>query len=166
MPAGPEAPGSIETPRLTLAPLRADHAAEMAGVLGNARLHEFTGGRPLTPGKLADRYERLACSEALERGWLNWIVRERGGGSAVGTVQATLSADGLEAELAWVIGVEFQGRGYAKEAARGVAEWVCGRGVTSLVAHIHPEHRASAGVARALGLAPAGLRDDGEERWC
>ncbi len=135
-------------------------------MLGDVRLHEFTGGGPLTAGELAARYEHLSGAAARERGWLNWVIRERASRLAVGAVQGTLSVDGLEAELAWVIGVEFQGRGYAKEAARGMVEWLRHRGAASFVAHIHPEHRASAGVAQALGLAPVGKREDGEERWC
>jgi RimJ/RimL family protein N-acetyltransferase len=166
MPSSSEAPVRLETERLTLEPLRADHAAEMAGVLDDERLHEFTGGSPLTSGELAARYARLGGAAAREREWLNWIVRERAGGSAVGTVQATVSWGGASAEVAWVVGVEFQGCGYAKEAARAAAAWLRERGVESLVAHVHPEHRASAGVARALGLAPGGMRADGEQRWC
>jgi RimJ/RimL family protein N-acetyltransferase len=162
---GSEARDCLETARLTLEPLRADHAEEMAGLLDDVRLHEFTGGRPLTLADLNARYERLGSVDTVERGWLNWIARERAGGSAVGTVQATVSWPEGSAELAWVVGVEFQGRGYATEAARGVLEWLRHRGVASFVVHVHPEHHASAGVAGALGLVPVGVRDDGEERW-
>jgi hypothetical protein len=33
------------------------------------------------------------------------------------------------------------------------------------VAHIHPDHAASAAIARRLGLAPGDPRADGEVRW-
>ncbi len=34
-----------------------------------------------------------------------------------------------------------------------------------IVAHIHPDHQASAAVARAVGLAPTSTLEDGELRW-
>jgi RimJ/RimL family protein N-acetyltransferase len=38
-------------------------------------------------------------------------------------------------------------------------------GVTTFVAHIHPDHAAWAAIARRLGLEPTQSRDDGEIRW-
>jgi len=37
--------------------------------------------------------------------------------------------------------------------------------VDRLVAHIHPDHLASARVAERLGLAPTDAVQDGEVRW-
>jgi hypothetical protein len=34
-----------------------------------------------------------------------------------------------------------------------------------VVAHVLPEHQASMGVARAIGLAPTDVVVDGEVRW-
>jgi RimJ/RimL family protein N-acetyltransferase len=98
------------------------------------------------------------------QGWLNWVLRLRPPGrAAVGTVQATLS--GPEAELAWVVGTAHQGQGYASEAAIAVRDWLRTQGIGELTAHIHPDHAASAGVARRLGLVPTATRQDGEVRW-
>jgi RimJ/RimL family protein N-acetyltransferase len=67
--------------------------------------------------------------------------------------------------LAWVVGVRFQGAGYAREAAAAVLEWLQDAGVRRFVAYIHPRHAASMGVARALGMAPIDERVDGEVVW-
>ena len=87
----------------------------------------------------------------------------------MGTVQATLlrqRADGLtSAEIAWVIAVPHQGEGYAREAAAGMVGWLLRHGVDNLVAHVHPDHHASMGVARHVGLAPTDTTIDGETRW-
>jgi RimJ/RimL family protein N-acetyltransferase len=94
-------------------------------------------------------------------------MRVRATGRAVGTVQATLPADGPAAgpaEVAWVVAQEAQGRGYAKEAARSLVARLQAAGWT-VVAHIHPGHLASQGVARATGLSPTGDVHDGEVRW-
>ena len=85
----------------------------------------------------------------------------------MGTVQATVSEEehGLAAEVAWVVATPHQGRGYAREAAETVVAWLRRQGVATIVAHVHPDHRASQGVARAVGLGPTGTVVDGEVRW-
>ena len=49
------------TERLDLEPLAVAHAAELAPLLDDAALHEFTGGAPLSAAVLAARYARLAA---------------------------------------------------------------------------------------------------------
>jgi RimJ/RimL family protein N-acetyltransferase len=155
--------------RLALEPLRVQHAEEMAPLLDDARLFAFTGGRPATLAELRARYARQATGrspDGVER-WLNWIARRHQDGLAVGFVQASVSdePDPVTAVLAWVVGVRFQGCGYAREAAGAVVRWLEGAGVGCFVAYIHPEHDASMAVARALGLAPTDAMVDAEVVW-
>ncbi|GAA2434221.1 GNAT family N-acetyltransferase [Streptomyces mauvecolor] len=162
------APGAIATARLDLLPLRVAHAEEMAGVLSDPALHAFIGGAPDTPQSLRARYERLtAGSPDPGVSWLNWVIRLRDEGCLAGTVQATVgpAPHGAVAEIAWVVGTAWQGRGVATEAARGLVEWLGRQPVREVLAHIHPEHRASAAVAAAAGLAPTDVWQDGERRW-
>ncbi|MFC4500534.1 MULTISPECIES: GNAT family N-acetyltransferase [Streptomyces] len=154
----------ITTARLLLLPLRVEHAAEMADVLSDPALHTFIGGTPSTPMALRARYERLvAGSPDPAVSWHNWVVRD--GAHLAGTVQATVTAGDTHAEIAWVIGTPWQGRGLASEAARGLVGWLAGQGVRTVVAHIHPDHHASAAVATAAGLSPTAEEQDGETRW-
>ncbi|MEU4392818.1 GNAT family N-acetyltransferase [Kribbella sp. NPDC023855] len=81
----------------------------------------------------------------------------------VGYVQATVSGD--EGEIAWVLGTSWQGRGCAREAAVGLVAWLDAHGVRRIVAHVHPEHTASAAVAAAAGLTETAHLDDGEGLW-
>lgn len=159
---------TIWTPRLRLVPLRSDDAEEMASVLGDDRLHEFIGGHPLKAAELRDRYTRLSAgAPGPGETWLNWIVRGREDLAAVGTVQATLTTRNgrRTAHVAWVIGVDFQGRGFASEAAEALVEWLWGEGMDDVVAHIHPDHRASELVAARAGLEAAEEGFDGETVW-
>ncbi|MCX4990733.1 MULTISPECIES: GNAT family N-acetyltransferase [unclassified Streptomyces] len=153
------------TSRLDLVPLRVEHAEEMAEVLSDPALHTFIGGEPSTPQALRSRYERLvAGSPDPAVLWCNWVLRERTEGFLVGTVQATVSGD--VAEIAWVVGTPWQGRGYAVEAARSLVRHVIRAfPVRTVVAHVHPAHHASAAVAAAAGLSPTGTVQDGEVRW-
>jgi RimJ/RimL family protein N-acetyltransferase len=159
----------LRTDRLDLEPLRVGHAGEMVGVLADPALYAWTGGAPPTAGQLRERYARQAPGRSPDgrQGWLNWVLRLRDTGAAAGTVQATLAReDGATvAELAWVVGTAAQRRGYAREAASAVAAWLRGLGVDRLVAHVHPEHAASAAVARHLGMRATGVVVDGETRW-
>ena len=157
--------GPIRTARLDLLPLRVEHAEEMAAVLADPALHHFIGGEPLSPDGLRARYERLVAGSGNPAvSWCNWVLRLRAGSCLVGTVQATITADGT-AEIAWVIGTPWQRRGLASEAARGLVAWLEQGPVHTVVAHVHPAHRASATVAAAAGLTPTEEWQDGEVRW-
>ncbi|MEU8530805.1 GNAT family N-acetyltransferase [Streptomyces sp. NPDC048629] len=159
---------TIRTERLTLLPLRVEHAEEMASVLADPDLHTFIGGEPATARALRSRYERLvAGSPDPGVSWCNWVVRFRATGDLAGTVQATVTTDdrGSAAEVAWVVGTAWQHRGVATEAARGLVAWLATRNVHTITAHIHPDHKASATVATRAGLAPTDHWHDGEIRW-
>jgi RimJ/RimL family protein N-acetyltransferase len=43
--------------------------------------------------------------------------------------------------------------------------WLREQGIAHFAAHIHPDHAASAAIARRLGLTPGRARSDGEVRW-
>ncbi|HEX4816230.1 MAG TPA: GNAT family N-acetyltransferase [Nonomuraea sp.] len=150
----------IETPLFFLVPLRPEHADEMAAVLADPALHAFTGGTPLTLPELRARYERLVTGPP---GWRNWVIQLREEKRLVGYVQATV--DETSAEVAWVIGTAWQGRGLATAAAKALVDRLLEDGVTTVVAHIHPDHAASAAVASAAGLRPTTRWQDGELRW-
>jgi RimJ/RimL family protein N-acetyltransferase len=157
----------IPSRRLTLVPLSVGHASEMAAVLAGPELYTFTGGSPPTRQELRSRYERwIAGSPDPAVFWCNWVIQLHGRGSLAGTVQATISA-GSEpvAEVAWMVATTWQGQGIATEAAQALIGWLSRQSVTTVIAHIHPRHQASAAVAAAAGLTPTGELHDGEMRW-
>ncbi|MFI8288633.1 GNAT family N-acetyltransferase [Streptomyces sp. NPDC085614] len=182
----------LHSERLDLVPLRTGHATEMAAALADPALYAFTGGAPSTADALRARYARMLAG-APDPGvdWCNWVLRLRADGSLAGTVQATLAPAGQAtpptgreraaspgsptsgsartagrvAEIAWVVGPHWQGRGLASEAARALVAWLETQDVSTVVAHVHPDHHASAAVATAAGLSPTAGRQDGEVRW-
>ncbi len=170
---------SITTARLELVPLRVEDAPEMVGVLDDPELYGFIGGGPPALADLVRRYRVQVGGRSGDgrEAWHNWIVREQSSGTATGFVQATLVGDGasahgepglgepLHAEVAWLIGTPWQGRGYASEAAQGVVAWLTGVGAVEVVAHVHPDHHGSATVARRAGLEPTESFLDGERAW-
>ncbi|MFD0688753.1 GNAT family N-acetyltransferase [Actinomadura fibrosa] len=178
---------TIRTQRLVLEPLAVHHADEMAVVLDDPRLHRFIGGEPLSADELRARYEHLVAGPAPfhQEVWLNWVVRRARDGQAVGYVQATVTpaqpgftvaaaAEGSTvtpspprtiASVAWVIGMPYQGFGFATEAARALVDWLLAHGAGDIVAAIHPDNLASAAVAGKLGLRPTAETADDETVW-
>ncbi|WP_433167193.1 GNAT family N-acetyltransferase [Kribbella sp. CA-247076] len=153
---------TFETARLVMLPLRVEYAAEMAKVLADPALYTFTGGEPPSLEVLEERYRRqLAGPGRDDEHWLNWVIRYDG--RLAGYVQSTVT--GTTAEIAWVVGADWQGRGLAKEAALGLVTWLDGQGVEQVIAHVHPDHAASAAVAAAAGLTRTAHLDDGEYLW-
>src|SRR6185437_11670803 len=130
----------------------------MTQVLSDPQLYTFTGGTPPTSDELRARYERwTAGSPDPAETWLNWVIQLLAEPPVLaGTVQATIrTGEGRSvAEVAWIVGTPWQGQGLATEAAQALVHWLRVKGVGAITAHIHPDHRASAAVAAAAGLAP------------
>jgi RimJ/RimL family protein N-acetyltransferase len=145
-----------------------EDASEMMEVLDDERLHEFIGGQPDGPDELRARYATLvAGSSNPAEVWLNWVVRRRADRRAIGTVQATVAIGGHDrsALVAWVIGIPWQGHGFASEAARALVGWLSSQGIDEIAAHINPRHYASAAVATRAGLHRTGEQVEGEQVW-
>jgi RimJ/RimL family protein N-acetyltransferase len=137
----------------------------MVDLLSDRELYAFTGGTPPSLEELESQYRaQVAGPLTGDEVWHNWILRLAESGRAVGFVQATVAGDA--ADVAWVVGVRWQGQGIAIEAANAMCEWLAAHRVRRLTAHIHPEHAVSGSVAAAVGLQPTGEVDaDGELVW-
>ena len=132
----------------------------MVGVLADERMYEFTGGEPPTVDRLRQRYRALARgrSPSGDEWWFNWIVRMPG--DPVGVVQATVTADRSSAEVAWEVGVPWQGQGIAGEAAQAMVDWLRAAGVTRRAGRHPPRPRGVGGDRRPHRPGPV----DGTDR--
>ncbi len=159
--------GRIVTPRTVLVPLSVDDADGMAEVLAAPELYSFIGGGPPSVDELRIRFARQVVGHSSDgtQNWYNWIIHAEPDGLAIGTVQATVTDKGSTADIAWVVGAAWQGEGYATEAAVGLVEALRDSGIRCITAHVHPDHLASAAVARAAGLTVTDVLYDGERRW-
>ena len=159
----------ISTTRLDLRPISADDASEMFAVLNDSSLYTFTGGEP--PASIQELRDVYAWRESLQghspdgtERWINWLLRERAQQNVIGYVQATVFS--TYADIAWVVGSQWQRRGYASEAAIAVVAWLGANAIRDIRANIHPQHLASQAVARNAGFSPTGaVRADGEQVW-
>lgn len=138
----------------------------MVGVLADPALYAYIGGQPPTPHGLSETYRRWqAGSPRAGEVWRNWVVRLRDDGAAVGHMQATIVMGDLSADIGWIIGMSWQGRGYATEAALALVARLETLGVATIVALVHPDNLASARVAERAGFTRTDEVVDGEIVW-
>ena len=144
----------LRTDRLDLLPIDRTHAEGLFAVLKDPSLYEFTGGEPpIDASSLARTYEfweNRASPDGTEL-WFNWAVSLRVHQLLIGYVQAGIHSD--YADMAWVVGSEWQQQGYATEAAKSVLEFLQQNGVREFRASIDPAHQASIKIAERLGLS-------------
>ena len=69
------------------------------------------------------------------------------------------------ADIAWVIGSEWQHQGYATEAVKVVVGFLLELGVQEIRASIHPDHVASIRVAERVGFMRTNERAGPEVIW-
>jgi RimJ/RimL family protein N-acetyltransferase len=163
----PNNPMPIVTDRLILTPLQLSDSEEMHLVLDHINLHTFTGGEPLSLDELQKRFAKLESGSGRDtETWVNLIVRLKPEKIAIGYVQATIYNEDLPcADIAWVIGISWQGKGYATEAATALVTWLQNQGINEIRANINPSHEASKAIARRLGMHPTDVQVDEETQW-
>ncbi len=159
------------TPRLTLVPQTRGHAEALFPILENPLLHRYTGNNPPSSEQQLFQWFTNLESRQSPKGdqlWFNWVLMTDTD-TPIGYVQATLSQPKNKRKplgyLAWVIGVDWQQRGYATEAMQCVVGWLDSLGFCHLQASIHPNNVGSQGVARNLNMVLTSEVIDGEQVW-
>ncbi len=151
----------IETARLTLRPHRAEDFDAYATL--------FASDRARFMGRL-DRREAWYsfCSDVAQWALLGfgaWAIDERESGACAGQVGLQKPDHFPEIELGWHLYPDFDGKGYATEAARAARDWAYGSGgLGGLVSYIDPQNAPSLALAKRLGCAhdPDAPLPDGE----
>jgi RimJ/RimL family protein N-acetyltransferase len=154
----------ISGAQVVLVPLRAQDADDLLGLLDDAYVRESLGVDDADGlRRRFARWESRRSPDGSER-WLNWVVRGRASGRAVGWSQATVRA--TRASVAYALVPDARGRGAASDAVRAMTDWLRTElGVDEVTASIAPANAASARVARAAGFAPTDRREAGEVVW-
>src|SRR3954447_18759156 len=144
--------------RLRLRPWRVDDADAAAEIFGAAEVAQW-----LTPAM--SRVPDVPAMRSVLEVWLaevdrlvpplgRWAVElADDGGAVVGAVALLpLPPDGEDAEIAWQTGPQYQGQGYATEAADTLIRWAFSVGLPEVFAVSRPGNRAGARVAERLGM--------------
>jgi ribosomal-protein-alanine N-acetyltransferase len=64
------------------------------------------------------------------------------------------------AEIGYTVFTRFRGQGFAKEAARALADWAFQQGEEEVYASVSPNNAASLAVVTALGFQQVGVQED------
>jgi RimJ/RimL family protein N-acetyltransferase len=165
-----EPDSAIITKRLALSRIARDDVDDLTAMLLNPALYHFIGGAPESATEARDRVERwLRGSTNPDVLWINYVARSRDDGRLVGLAQATVrvcEACFGECELAYLVDPPVQRYGFGAEMMCGFcAELRETMKPEEFIAHIHPGHAASQGVAMAIGLTPTTDEVDGEQVW-
>jgi len=149
---------ALRTAQLDLEPLSVSHADEMFALLADATLYRYID-HPPPPSleHLRQVYTRQAVGQSADGReiWLNWVLRERATGLAVGTVQATVLGDG-RAWVAYMLGRDFWGRGHARAATAAMVEHLLAHcHCHELMACVEQDNDRSLHLLACLGFAPA-----------
>jgi ribosomal-protein-alanine N-acetyltransferase len=142
-----------------LQPLRETHAAALSRVLRDPELWRFMDdASPTSEAALAERYRRLESRRSPDnlQYWLNWAIVVPT--EVIGFVQATVTNEA--ADIAYVIGREYQSRGHATDAVRAMLAFVEeALGVTTEYATVDARNKPSRMLLERLGFTLA----DGED---
>lgn len=109
---------SLESRRLIYEQITQDHAAELEGLLCDPRVYEnVDDGIAPTFDELLESFALREVGPPDHRSneiWVNYIVRIKDSQSAIGRVEATVIEH--RAEVAYLLGVSYWGKGYGSEA--------------------------------------------------
>ena len=162
----------LETDRLLLEPIRADHADRMFDGLRDPSLYAYqTDEPPRDAAALRTRYARLAAGHSSDElaHWLNWILVRRDDRAAAGYVQATVDRNRSSAEIGYLVLPAQQRRGFGAEAVGAMVAHLFAAGVGTLHAVVDVRNEASNALMGRLGFTRTLTRrsDDviGGVRW-
>jgi RimJ/RimL family protein N-acetyltransferase len=154
----------IPSEQSVLIPLVSADADDLVGLLDEPQLREWISVDDI--GALRARFAAWESRRSPDGSeiWLNWVVRERSDGRALGWVQATVS--GEAASVAYALLPAERGAGVASDALRALTRWLHDRlGVKTLTAEIDDANAASARVAVAAGFERTARRAGDEVVW-
>jgi len=119
----------LKSGRLRLEPIARQHAALLYDGLQDPALYPYLAADPPADvAELAARYDFLAGRTSPDgtEAWLNWVLFERAGSTALGYIQATLRGDA--AFLGYVLLTAAQRRGTCGRLSRRCSASSAGAG--------------------------------------
>jgi RimJ/RimL family protein N-acetyltransferase len=155
---------TIEAEDVVLTPLVRTDAEELVGLLDEPDLREWLRAHDVDQLRARFAAWETRRSPDHDEQWLNWVVRERDQGRALGWVQATVRE--TRAEVAYALLPAERGAGMASAAVRALVGWLRGElGVTTVTAEIDDANAASVRVAVAAGFERTARRAGDEIVW-
>lgn len=145
---------TLTTQRLILRPFTAADFEPLAALYQSPRSRYIDGPRP---AEQVWRDFAADCGVWHLLGFGSLSIEEKSTGALVGQTGLNAPLEYPERELGWIIWEEFEGRGYAFEAASALRSYAFNQlGWITIVSYIDPENTRSIRLAERLGAE----RDD------
>ena len=165
-----KSPFVVRTPRLELIPwtialvdsFAAGDKAAAEAAMGITFPEPF--GPPPETGDVLGYFRDSIAVDTSDGAYLPRMIVRSDNRMAVGSIGCGVPSGAGETLFGYSVYPDFEGNGYASEAARGIADWVLGRdGVEAVTATIPVGHVASEIVANRAGLMNTGrqIEDEG-----
>lgn len=155
----------ITTERLSLEVLDPDVIQHL--LAGEVPSAERSLGAALPPDFTGDRVHWLRRHRMLmerfpdRRGWCARLMFSVAGHELVGNCGFHGPPEAVgRSEIGYTVFEPFRGRGFAKEAARGLVGWAFAQGEREVYASVSPTNDPSLAVVRALGFRQVGVQED------
>ena len=150
---------SMDGERIRLDALRDDDFEPLYEMQSDPVVCRYLLYEPRSREKVAEVLTRDAAATRLAKpgDYLQPAIRDSDG-RFVGTMYFELkSVDDRTAEIGWLVGPAFQGRGYAREAAAMLLDLAFGElGLHRVIAELDPRNTASVRVCERLGMRKEG----------
>jgi len=146
---------TLETQRLVLRAWRDSDLDAYAAISADPEVMRFLGGPQARP----DAWRAMASmlGHWVLRGHGMWAAERKSDGALIGRIGVQRPEGWPAIEIAWTLGRQYWGVGYATKAAKASMDWGFENlSVPKLVSLIDPENFPSQNVAKRLGQAKGG----------
>lgn len=158
---------TLETNRLTLRPFHKEDASEVQRMAGDVEIARTTLNVPHPyPDGAAEQFFEATHKAADEGRAFTFAVELKETGQLVGCIGLGIQAAHKRAEIAYWIGKEYWGHGYASEAARAVVRFgftTCD--LNRIYAFAMSHNPASTGVMKKVGMTYEGTFPQHAVKW-
>lgn len=101
-----------------------------------------------------------SAQRTMTAGHGRWAIALLADGSVIGAITLLpMPVPEADVEIAYRLAPEYQGRGYATEAARAVASWAFRHSLVEVYALVASDNAAAAATARRIGMEWVGESD-------
>lgn len=141
---------TLQTKRLQLRKLSLLDIPSLVKQLNDPSMSRYTLTLPYPYTDDDGRYwiTKVHTDEA-ENSAMTWAIDN---GTLVGVIELKLDFSSNESELAYWVGREFQGKGYATEAASAVLEYAKGHQLPPVISFCYPQNLSSCKVLQNVGF--------------
>jgi RimJ/RimL family protein N-acetyltransferase len=143
----------LSTPRLILRPWTPTDGDRLFEILQEPRIFQYFPKTSAPPRTWVEKYIAHHLKHWHERGCGHWAVVTQEDNMVIGWTGLEYLPELEQTEVAYLLSVQAQGRGYATEAARAAVEFGFGTcHLSVLIGLVHPENAASIRVLEKCGL--------------